>query len=32
MNWDNLLKLKRLGDIKDRPRLAQDDTRLGFER
>ena len=31
MNWDNLLKLKRLGDIKDRPRLAQDDTRLGFE-
>lgn len=31
MNWDNLLKLKRFGDNKDRPRLAQNDTRLGFE-
>jgi len=31
MNWDNLLKLKRLGDTKDRPRITQDDTRLGFE-
>ena len=31
MNWDNLLKLKRLGDAKDRPRITQDDTRLGFE-
>ena len=31
MNWDNLLKLKRFGDLKDRPRLAQNDTRLGFE-
>lgn len=31
MNWDNLLKLKRFGDKKNRPRLAQDDTRLGFE-
>ena len=27
----NLLKLKRLGDSKDRPRITQDDTRLGFE-
>jgi dGTPase len=31
MNWENLLKLKRFGDVKDRPRLLQDDTRLGFE-
>lgn len=31
MNWDKLLKLKRLGDTKDRPRITQDDTRLGFE-
>ena len=31
MNWDNLLKLRRFGDLKDRPRLAQNDTRLGFE-
>ena len=31
MNWYNLLKLKRLGDTKDRPRITQDDTRLGFE-
>lgn len=31
MNWDNLLKLMRFGDLKDRPRLAQNDTRLGFE-
>ena len=31
MDWGNLLKLKRLGDSKDRPRITQDDTRLGFE-
>ena len=31
MNWDNLMKLRRFGDLKDRPRLAQNDTRLGFE-
>ena len=31
MNWDNLLKLKRFGDLKDRPRLTQNDTRLDFE-
>jgi dGTPase len=31
MNWENLLKLKRFGDEKERPRLSQDDTRLGFE-
>ena len=31
MNWDNLLKLNRLGDTKERPRITQDDTRLGFE-
>lgn len=31
MDWEKLLKLKRFGDINDRPRLAQDDTRLGFE-
>ena len=31
MDWENLLKLKRFGDKKDRNRLAQDDTRLGFE-
>ena len=31
MNWDNLLKIRRFGDLKDRPRLAQNDTRLGFE-
>ena len=31
MNWYNLLKLRRLGDTKDRPRITQDDTRLGFE-
>lgn len=31
MNWETLLKLKRFGDIKDRQRMDQDDTRLGFE-
>ena len=31
MNWYNLLKLRRYGDTKDRPRITQDDTRLGFE-
>jgi len=31
VDWEKLLKLKRFGDINDRPRLAQDDTRLGFE-
>ena len=31
MDWEKLLKLKRFGDINDRPRLAQDVTRLGFE-
>ena len=31
MNWHKLLKLRRLGDTKDRPRITQDDTRLGFE-
>lgn len=31
MNWETLLKLKRFGDTKDRQRMDQDDTRLGFE-
>ena len=31
MDWYNLLNLNRFGDKKDRLRLAQDDTRLGFE-
>jgi dGTPase len=31
MNWENLLKLKRYGDQKERPRREQDDTRIGFE-
>ncbi len=31
MNWEQLLSLKRYGDIKKRPRSSQDETRLGFE-
>src|SRR5210317_972525 len=31
MNWEALLSLKRYGDTNERPRLSQDDTRLGFE-
>ncbi|WP_296634485.1 dGTP triphosphohydrolase [Polaribacter sp.] len=31
MNWEQLLSLKRFGDIKKRPRIGQDETRLGFE-
>ncbi len=31
MNWKALLSLKRYGDTESRPRLLQDETRLGFE-
>jgi dGTPase len=31
MNWEQLLSLKRFGDTENRPRIAQDETRLGFE-
>ena len=31
MNWEQLLSLKRFGDTKKRPRIAQDETRLGFD-
>lgn len=31
MNWQQLLSLKRFGDIEKRPRIAQDETRLGFD-
>ena len=31
MNWEQLLSLKRQGDKGKRLRIAQDDTRLGFE-
>jgi dGTPase len=31
MNWTQLLSLKRQGDTESRPRLLQDETRLGFE-
>ena len=31
MNWEQLLSLKRFGDTQQRPRIAQDETRLGFE-
>ena len=31
MNWEALLKLKRFGDTKERPRMEQDSSRLGFE-
>ena len=31
MNWEQLLSLKRQGDMSKRLRIEQDDTRLGFE-
>jgi dGTPase len=31
MNWEQLLSLKRFGDIKKRNRKDQDETRIGFE-
>ncbi len=31
MNWDDLLSLKRYGDVKKRLRKEQDENRLGFE-
>ncbi len=31
MNWQQLLLLKRYGDLKPRPRAQQDELRLGFE-
>ena len=31
MNWEQLLSLKRFGDIQKRERIAQDETRLGFD-
>ncbi len=31
MNWDELLSLKRYGDVKKRLRNEQDENRLGFE-
>ena len=31
MNWEQLLSLKRFGDTKKRLRIAQDETRLGFD-
>ncbi|MGJ5642786.1 deoxyguanosinetriphosphate triphosphohydrolase [Formosa sp. S-31] len=31
MNWEQLLSLKRYGDVAKRLRKAQDETRLGFE-
>lgn len=31
MNWERLLSLKRFGDTDKRPRIAQDETRLGFD-
>lgn len=31
MHWQKLLSLKRFGDTETRPRLLQDETRLGFE-
>ena len=31
MNWEQLLSLKRSGDTQIRPRINQDETRLGFE-
>jgi len=31
MKWENLLSLRRQGDVNKRLRLEQDDTRLGFE-
>ena len=31
MDWEKLLSLKRFGDTEKRPRIAQDETRLGFD-
>ena len=31
MNWEQLLSLKRFGDTQKRPRISQDETRLGFD-
>jgi dGTPase len=31
MNWEQLLSLKRFGDAEKRERIAQDETRLGFD-
>ena len=31
MNWEKLLSLKRFGDTEKRERIAQDETRLGFD-
>jgi dGTPase len=31
MNWEQLLSLKRFGDVKKRNRKDQDETRIGFE-
>lgn len=31
MHWEQLLSLKRFGDVQKRERLQQDETRLGFE-
>ncbi|CAM1334309.1 deoxyguanosinetriphosphate triphosphohydrolase [Tenacibaculum aestuariivivum] len=31
MNWEQLLSLKRFGDIQKRERIQQDETRIGFE-
>ena len=31
MNWEQLLSLKRFGDTQKRTRVAQDETRLGFD-
>ncbi|PQJ68982.1 deoxyguanosinetriphosphate triphosphohydrolase [Polaribacter butkevichii] len=31
MNWEQLLSLKRFGDTQKRDRIAQDETRLGFD-
>ncbi|WP_298763100.1 deoxyguanosinetriphosphate triphosphohydrolase [uncultured Polaribacter sp.] len=31
MNWEQLLSLKRFGDTQKRYRIAQDETRLGFD-
>lgn len=31
MNWEQLLSLKRFGDTQKRQRIAQDETRLGFD-
>ena len=31
MNWEKLLSLKRFGDTQKRERIAQDETRLGFD-